>query len=246
LAIFYLMPAHPARAIRFADSLLALVAVAACALFTLSGCADSYCGAPCETRQAPASASEAHVNQYGSLYGYLEVDSLGKDQLDLEKNSLEFLIKANPRDAEILKALKAEGDSAYAFRYDDYSAGGDRFDASGKLRTPGRTEAGERRIARLISESQSRELFERYRRVRWRLIQRDRTEALAPSPASDTAWTGAYRAGSDPSIAAPGIFPSADSCAAWGERVAEAHRNKAFAFEYECRQGTTVVKRKVW
>lgn len=243
------MPAHPARLVRFALSVFgafALAAVPACALFALSACADSYCGAPCEARQSPAARSEAHVNQYGSLYGYLEVDSLGKDQLNLEKNSLEFLIKANPRDAEILKALKAEGDSAYAFRYDDYSAGGDRFDASGKLRIPGRTEAGARRIARLISESQSRELFERYRHVRWRLIQRDRTEALAPSPAPDTVWTGAYRAGSDPSIAAPGKFPSADSCAAWGAQVAEAHRNKAFAFEYECRQGTAVMKRKVW
>jgi hypothetical protein len=242
------MPAHPARAIRFADSILALVAIvaiAACALFALSACSDSYCGAPCETR-GPAARPESHVNQYGSLYGYLEVDSLGKDQLDLEKNSLEFLIKANPRDAEILKALKAEGDSAYAFRYDDYSAGGDRFDASGKLRTPGRTEAGERRIARLISESQSRELFERYRRVRWRLIQRDRTEALVPSPAPDTEWTGAYRTGTETPVPAPAKFPTADSCAAWGARMAEAHRDTSFAFEYECRQGTTVVKRKVW
>lgn len=229
------MPAL-ARAVGLAASLFAVAGLLACA--------SSYCGAPCDAASRPA--SEAHVNQYGSLYGYLEVDSLGKDQLDLEKNSLEFLIKANPRDAEILKALKAEGDSAYAFRYDDYSAGGDRFDASGKLRTPGRTEAGERRIARLISESQSRELFERYRRVRWRLIQRDRTEALAPSPAPDTAWMGAYRAGTETPVPAPGKFPSADSCAAWGERVAEAHRDKAFAFEYECHQGTAVVKRKVW
>jgi hypothetical protein len=241
------MPADPARALRFALS-VACLALTAAGLLSLYACAPSYCGAPCDKPARPAAPADSHVNQYGSLYGYLEVDSLSKTQLNLEKNSLEFLIKANPRDAEILAALKAEGDSAYAFRYDDYSAGGDRFDVSGKLRIRGYTEAGARRIARLISESQSRELFERYRQVRWRMIQRARTEALVPppSPAPDTLWTGAYRAGSEEPVAAPERFPTADDCAEWGAKAAEAHREKAFAFEYECRQGTAVVNRKVW
>jgi len=244
------MPADPIRAVRPALSVVAFAALfaALCAggLFSLSACGDSYCGAPCDARQWHAARPDAHVNQYGSLYGYLEVDSLSKTQINLEKNSLEFLIKANPRDAEILAALKSEGDSGYAFRYDDYSAGGDRFDASGKLRIRGYTEAGARRIARLISESQSRELFERYRQVRLRMIQRERAEALAPPPAPDSLWTGAYRAGSEGLVAAAGKFPSLDSCARWGEKRAEAHRQKAFAFEYECRQGLVVVKSKLW
>jgi hypothetical protein len=234
------MPAIPARALR--------LAAAAVSLLSLLACASSYCGAPCDAAWRPSASRDAHVNQYGSLYGYLEVDSLTKPQLNIEKNSLEFLLKANPRDAEILRALKSEGDSAYAFRYDDYSTGGDRFDASGKLRRKEATEAGHRRISRLVGESQNRELFERYRQVRWRLIQRERTEALAPPPppAPDSAWSGAYRAGSGETVAAPAKFPSADSCARWGEREAEAHRDRAYAFEYECRQGGEVVKRKIW
>lgn len=233
------MPAF-ARAVR-------LAAIGSAVAFLL-GCASEYCGAPCDKPARPAAPADSHVNQYGSLYGYLEVDSLSKTQLNLEKNSLEFLIKANPGDAEILAALKSEGDSVFAFRYDDYSTGGDRFNASGKLRIPGYTEAGSRRIARLIGESQSRELFERYRQVRWRMIQRARTEALAPTPppAPDTLWTGAYRAGSEGPVAAPGKFPTAEDCAQWGAKAAEAHREKTFAFEYECRQGTAAIKRKVW
>jgi hypothetical protein len=225
-----------------------LLSASGSALAFLLACASTYCGAPCDKPSRSAAQAEAHVNQYGSLFGYLEVDSLSKTQINLEKNSLEFLIKANPRDEEILQALKAEGDSAFAFRYDDYSTGGDRFNVSGKLRIPGYTEAGRRRIARLIGESQSRELFERYRQVRWRMIQRERTEALAPTPppAPDSVWTGSYRAGSDGQVDAPGKFPSQDSCDRWGTQAAEAHREKAFAFEYECRQGSTVAKRKVW
>jgi hypothetical protein len=263
------MPADPSRAVRlalyFRDLALTLrafglalrafalagfafaVLTAAGPLF-LTACSGSYCGAPCDHPARPAAPADTHVNQYGSLYGYLEVDSLSKAQLNLEKNSLEFLLKANPKDAEILTALKAEGDSAYAFRYEDYSTGGDRFDVSGKLRRKAAMEAGAGRIARLIGESQGRELFERYRQVRWRIIQREKTEALVPPPAPlpDTTWTGSYRAGSGALEAAPAKFPSADSCQRWGAREAEAHRDKAFAFEYECRQGSVVVKRKAW
>jgi hypothetical protein len=242
------MPADPARAVRLAFAGFAFAALSAGMLASFSACAPSYCGAPCEHPVRPSAPADNHVNQYGSLYGYLEVDSLSKSQLNLEKNSLEFLLKASPKDAEILKALKAEGDSAYAFRYEDYSTGGDRFDASGKLRRKAAMEAGKRRIARLTGESQNRELFERYRQVRWRLIQREKTEELVPPPppVPDTTWTGSYRAGSALPEAAPGKFPSADSCERWGAREAEAHREKAFSFEYECRQGTASLKRKVW
>jgi hypothetical protein len=242
------MPADPARAVRLALSFFAFSAFLSGGPVFLSACSGSYCGAPCDRPVRPSAPADNHVNQYGSLYGYLEVDSLSKPQLNLEKNSLEFLLKASPKDAEILKALKAEGDSAYAFRYEDYSAGGDRFDASGKLRRKAAMEAGKRRIARLTGESQNRELFERYRQVRWRLIQREKTEELVPPPppAPETLWTGSYRAGSAAPEAAPGKFPSADSCERWGAREAEAHREKAFAFEYECRQGSLAVKRKAW
>jgi hypothetical protein len=241
------MPADPSRAV-LALSFCALAAFPALGLLSLSACAGSYCGAPCDQPVRPSAPPDAHVNQYGSLYGYLEVDSLSKSQLNLEKNSLEFFLKANHKDAEILKALKAEGDSAYAFRYEDYSTGGDRFDATGKLRRKAAMQAGTGRIARLIGESQNRELFERYRQVRWRLIQREKTEALVPPPppVPDSSWTGSFRAGSAASVAASGKFPSADSCARWGAQEAERYRDKAFAFEYECRQGTAVSKRKVW
>lgn len=238
----------PARAVSLALTFWAFVGFPAGGLLSLSACSPSYCGAPCDRPARPSAPADNHVNQYGSLYGYVEIDSLSKNQLNLEKNSLEFLLKANPKDGEILKALKAEGDSAYAFRYEDYSTGGDRFDATGKLRRKAATEAGPGRIARLIGESQNRELFERYRQVRWRIIQREKTEALAPPPppAPDSSWTGSFRAGYAASEAAPGKFPSADSCARWGAQAAEAHRDKAFAFEYECRQGTVIVKRKAW
>jgi hypothetical protein len=243
LAIFFPMPADPARAVRLACSAFAIGG-----LLSLSACSRPYCGAPCEHAERPSAPADNHVNQYGSLYGYLEVDSLSKAQLNLEKNSLEFLLKANPKDAEILKALKAEGDSGYAFRYEDYSTGGDRFDASGKLRRKAAMEAGKRRIARLTGESQNRESFERYRQVRWRQIQREKTEALAPPPppAPDSQWTGSYRAGAAAPQGAPAKFPTADSCGRWGALEAEAHREKAYSFEYECRQGTAVVKRKAW
>jgi hypothetical protein len=228
------------------------VALCLASLAALLACASSYCGAPCDKApQAPAKPQDNHVNQYGSLYGYLEVDSLTRVQMNIEKNSLEFLIKADPRDAEILKALKAQGDSAYAFRYEDYSTGGNRFDATGKLRRPRTSEAGTGRIARLIGDSQNRELFERYRKIRWRLIQEDRTAALVPPPVlppppPDTQWAGAYRVDSDTLAPAAAKFPVVDSCAVWGAATAERFRHKAFAFEFECRRDTVLVKRKVW
>ena len=123
---------------------------------------------------------------------------------------------------------------------------------TGKLRRRGTTEAGAQRIARLIGESQSRELFERYRQLRWRMIQQARTAALTPPapaaapPPADTSWSGGYRLGSDTLIAAPERFPSADSCAQWAARAAEGFRHKAYGFEFECRQGSTVIKRRLW
>lgn len=234
----------PIRAVRAALSVLSALSAAA-----LVACASHYCGAPCDKPARPAAPADVHVNQYGSLYGYLEVDSLPGPKLIIEKNSLEFLLKANPRDAEILKALKAEGDSAYAFRYDDYSTGGDRFDASGKLRRPAATEAGVRRIARLVGESRNRELFERYRRVRLRLIGLERSEpprdTAAPPPA-DTTWRGRYRAGSAEPVEAPGPFATPDACARWAAEEAGAWRDRAYGFEFECRRGTEVYKSRIW
>lgn len=235
-----------------ANSLSAAFSAALAAALLLAGCSRPYCGAPCDPKPAhPDKPADVHVNQYGSIYGYREVDSLTPVQLKIEKNSLEHLIKADPRDAEILKALKAEGDSAYAFRYEDYSTGGNRFNASGKLRRPGVTEAGSRRITRMIGDSQNRELFERYRKVRWRMIQEERSAALAPPPAPvaappDTLWSGSYRIGADTLVPAPAKFPAYDSCSAWATSAAEIHRDKAYAFEYECRKGDAMVKRKLW
>lgn len=232
----------------------ALIAAAVlCALLLLQGCASTYCGAPCDATPAgPRPAADVHVNQYGTLYGYREVDSLTPVQLKIEKNSLEFLIKADARDAEILKALKAEGDSAYAFRYEDYSTGGGRFSATGKLRRADVTEAGARRFARMISDSQNRELFERYRKVRWRMIQAERSAALAPPvappppPPPETLWTGGYRVNADTLVAAPAKFPVYDSCSSWATSLAETFREKAYAFEYRCSKGEAVVNRKLW
>lgn len=218
----------------------------------IGGCSSHYCGAPCDPKPAlPDTPRDVHVNQYGSLYGYREVDSLTPVQLKIERNSLEFLIKAEPRDAEILKALKAEGDSAYAFRYEDNSTGGQRFNASGKLRRAAVTEAGARRITRMIGDSQNRELFERYRKLRWRMIQEERSAALVPPPPPpvappETLWTGAYRIDADTMVGAPAKFTVFDSCGTWATTVAAAHRDKAYAFEYECRKGDAVVKRKLW
>ncbi len=232
---------------------IAPLAAALCILLGPAACTSRYCGAPCDKpAPLPTHPADSHVNQYGSLYGYLQPDSLTPVQLKIEKNSLEFLIKADPRDAEILKALKAEGDSAYAFRYEDYSTGGNRFDASGKLRRPRGTEAGAGRIARLIGDSQNRELFERYRKIRWRMIQEDRTAALVPAPPPaapappDTSWRGAYRIDSDTLMPAAARFQLLDSCAAWGAATAERFRNKAFSFEYECGRGEALVKKKIW
>lgn len=218
----------------------------------MAGCSSHYCGAPCDPKPAlPNTPRDVHVNQYGSLYGYLEVDSLTPVQLKIERNSLEFLIKADARDAEILRALKAEGDSAYAFKYEDNSTGGQRFNASGKLRRAAVTEAGARRITRLIGDSQNRELFERYRKLRWRMIQEERSAALVPTPPTpvalpETLWTGTYRIDADTMVSAPSKFPVFDSCGTWATTAAAAYRDRAYAFEYECRKGDAVVKRKLW
>ena len=245
------MPAAftPRAAFRAAAILLACLALPG---GWMAGCASHYCGAPCDPKPGPADPPrDVHVNQYGSLYGYREVDSLTPVQLKIERNSLEFLIKADLRDAEILKALKAEGDSAYAFKYEDNSTGGQRFNASGKLRRAAVTEAGAGRITRLIGDSQNRELFERYRKVRWRMIQEERSAALVPpvvpaAPPPETLWTGSYRADADTLVQAPAKFQVFDSCGTWATTMAAAHRDKAYAFEYECRKGEAVVKRKLW
>ncbi|HKP96503.1 MAG TPA: hypothetical protein VJ385_12165 [Fibrobacteria bacterium] len=39
------------------------------------------------------------MNQYGSVFGHLEIDSLGEAQLKVERTSLELLLSADEKDA---------------------------------------------------------------------------------------------------------------------------------------------------
>ncbi|MDB5048209.1 MAG: hypothetical protein JWO30_1280 [Fibrobacteres bacterium] len=219
-----------------------------------SGCSSHYCGAPCDPapRKPPPVRHESVVNQYGSVFGYLEVDTMTMIQLRTEKASLELLLGQDPKDGEILKALKDKDDSAFDFAYNDYSTGGSRFNANGKLRRDAAVKNPERKIPRMISESQNRELFERYRRVRLRIPVLARRLALAPPPdtaaptPSDTLWSGFFRADQDTLSPGPGKFPALGECLAWGEGKAESFRQKAYAFEYECRRSAESVKRKIW
>ncbi len=220
----------------------------------LAGCSSSYCGAPCDPPSIPL-PHESIVNQYGSVFGHLEIDTMTLAQLRVEKTSLELLLAQDPLDEVILKALQAKDDSDFDFAYDDYSTGGSRFNVKGKLRRDAAVKNPERRLPRLISESQNRELFERYRRARLRigLLAKRPPPQPAPVPAADsqgnprdTLWSGSFRADRDSLSAGPGNFPAAEECLAWGEKRAETFRKKAFAFEYECRRGREVVRRKAW
>jgi hypothetical protein len=112
----------------------------------------------------------------------------------------------------------------------------------------------ERKIPRMISDSQNRELFERYRRVRLRIPMLARRQALAPPPAPDsvlpaaidTLWSGFFRADRDSLSTGSVKLPSLGACLAWGEGKAESFRQTAYAFEYECSRGAESVKRKIW
>lgn len=231
-------------------------------LIGVSGCSSSFCGAPCEKPPAAASKpkpppekTEAVVNQYGSFFGHLEIPAMTPAQLQAEKNSLEALLAVDDKDAEILKALKARKDDAFSFDYDDYTTGGSRFNASGKLRRDAAVEDPQRRIPRMISESQNRELFERYRQVRLEILRipPKAEEPPAPVPVAaatdtilDSLWSGAYRADGGAPVPAPEKFPGRDECEKWAMGQSEPIRSKAFAFEYECRKNAETVKRKVW
>jgi hypothetical protein len=227
----------------------AFAALGAC--FALSGCTSSYCGAPCD----PASARIRHesvVNQYGSVFGYLETEVMPLSQSQVEKTSLELLLTQDPKDSVILAALQGEEDSDFVFAYNDYSTGGSRFNAKGKLRLDAGVENPERRLPRLISESQNRELFERYRRVRMRIAWLAAHPAPPPRAADtlgnlpDTLWSGSFRAGGDSLAPVKGKFHLASECLAWGQVKAETFREKAFAFEFTCASGGSVLRRKVW
>lgn len=223
----------------------------------LSACSRSYCGAPCEPpRPEPAAKApeqrDVLVNQYGSVYGYLEVDSMSAGRLKTERASLEILLSENPNDAVILKVLKAGRLDTATFVYDDYSTGGSRYTASGKLRRDAEVKDSARLLPRLISESRSRELIERYRQVRRRLLTlpdpppAPPREAVDTLVAADSLWTGTYRAGGDTAVVAPEEFMDREACEAWGRERAEGFRSKAYGFEFECRGNGKRARTKVW
>lgn len=244
----------------------------------LMSCSPSYCGAPCEKAREEAAAAKAAksakqgkrvkggkgedaapvvVNQYGSFYGHLEVDSMTPTQLRIERSSLEAMLAMDSKDKEILKVLREGKLDTTTFDYNDYSTGGHRFNASGKLRRDAGVQDEKRRLPRLISESQNRELIERYRHVRRRikLLPPDPPPApllaavdtpAAPPPPPDTLWTGTWRATGDSLASASETFREREGCEAWGREAAEAYRHIAFGFEYECRKNGELVKRRVW
>jgi hypothetical protein len=154
-----------------------------CALW-LNACGNSFCGAPCEKPRPKPAAKRAEeaaplVNQYGSVYGHLEVDSMAATQLKVEKTSLELLLSENEKDAAILRVLKEGKLDTGRFNYNDYSVGGSRFNASGKLRRDAAVKDSVRQLPRLISESRNRELIERYLQVRRRMAAQEASRALS-------------------------------------------------------------------
>ncbi len=256
---------------RISAATLGACLLLAAAASGLSGCSSSFCGAPCEkppAQPAPAPVVKAPekppvVNQYGSLYGYLEVDSLTANQLHTERTSLEVMLAVDERDKEILKVLKEGKLDTTTFDYNDYSTGGSRFNANGKLRRDATVNDEKRRLPRMISESQNRELIERYRQVRRRISRLPpppeppppapvamavKVEAppAPPPPPPDTMWSGSYRVNADTALPAEGKFPEREACETWGRTKSESFRGKAFAFEYECRENAERVKRKLW
>lgn len=236
-------------------------------LIGITGCSPSFCGAPCEKPPAAASKprpppekKEVVVNQYGTVFGFLEIPAMTPAQLQAEKNSLEALLVMNDRDGEILRTLKARKDDAFAFNYDDYATGGSRFNASGKLRRDAAVEDPQRRIPRMISESQNRELFERYRQVRLQILRTPpKVEglpaalaaftapvAVAPDTVLDSLWSGTYRANGEFPVPAREKFPGCGECEKWAMGQAEPFRSQAYSFEYECRKNAESIKRKIW
>jgi hypothetical protein len=162
-----------------------------CALW-LGACGKSFCGAPCEKPHPKPVAKKAEkhpplVNQYGSVYGHLEVDSMTAAQLQVEKTSLELLLSETEQDAAILKVLKEGKLDTGRFNYNDYSVGGSRFNASGKLRRDATVKDSVRQLPRLISESRNRELIERYLQVRRRIAVQTATAAAIQAGGPDTA-----------------------------------------------------------
>jgi hypothetical protein len=271
----------------------------------LMGCSSSFCGAPCEASQAKADAAKAAkaekaaraaeakkakatrgaaakdalpvlVNQYGSFYGHLEVDSLTATQLRVEKTSLEVMLSVDAKDKEILKVLKEGKLDTTTFDYNDYSTGGSRYTASGKLRRDAVTQDDQRRLPRMISESQHREVIERYRQLRRRMSRIRAAEAAVadslaaanpppaavpaafpadssrspapgslPAPRPDSVWTGRCRANGQ-ALAVPETFKTREACESWGREQSGAFREKAYAFECECRTDGGIAKRKFW
>jgi hypothetical protein len=250
----------------FLNVCLTLAALFAAAAALTSCSSSSFCGAPCEKPPEqsapekpakPKQPQEVLVNQYGSVFGHMEVDTLTEAQLKTERASLEILLSLNEKDKEILAVLKEGKLDTTTFDYNDYSTGGSRFNASGKLRRDAGVKVEARRLPRMISESQNRELIERYRQVRRRLtllpMQPGKpaesaadTTAEVPPASPDSVWSGFYRVDADSAVPAMETFRDLEACKVWGRTKAGEFRSKAYAFECECRKDGDTVKWKQW
>jgi hypothetical protein len=173
------------------------------------------------------------VNQYGSFFGHLEVDSMTPTQLRVEKTSLEVMLAGDAKDKEILKVLKEGKLDTTTFDYNDYSTGGSRYSASGKLRRDAVAQDDQRRLPRMISESQNRELIERYRLVRRRMSRMPVPPVPVSKPAADTLAdnsAGSFAQSADASDsgsspAAPSAAPAASQGVAISHAAASAPQN---------------------
>lgn len=208
----------------------------------ITACSSSFCGAPCEKRpesaasgrpKEPGEKAPVLVNQYGSVFGHMEIDTMTAAQLKTERSSLEILLALNDKDKEILKVLKEGKLDTTTFDYNDYSTGGSRFNASGKLRRDGAVKDSWRLLPRMISESQNRELIERYRLVRRRLKLLPDPPEKTPEPAAksdsaakaavvvpaapDSLWSGFYKANGDTLAESPMKFRERAECEAWAQ-----------------------------
>lgn len=136
--------------------------------FCVSGCASSFCGAPCETGADRAAARPE--NHFGTPFGHLDVWSMDLAELRSERSELESLLGKNEKDAAILKVLNDRKGGPDGWIYDGFTAGGSKFRPNGKLRREVGVEDVAKRTMIGIHESPQKERFERYRQVRMQLL----------------------------------------------------------------------------